>query len=158
MSGNLKGNMIAGATLAAVLGILGLQTGAEAIYESHYPEKPGYAVALPDEAASGEAAEGPKAIDWGVVLADAAALPALVAKGEKLRSACNSCHTFEAGGANGTGPNLYNIVGRVSGTHPGFAYSDAMKAHAKPTSVSRTAGASTSTPRADASAAAARST
>lgn len=132
MSGNLRGNMIVGTTLAAFLGMLGLMTGADTIYAPHYPEKAGFDVAIPETPAPGEAAAAPKPIDWGVVLADAAAMPALLTKGEQLHKACVTCHTFESGGANGTGPNLYGVVGRQSGTHPGFAYSDPMKAHAKP--------------------------
>jgi cytochrome c len=27
-----------------------------------------------------------------------------------------------------TGPNLYGVIGRVAGTHPGFNYSKAVKA------------------------------
>jgi cytochrome c len=132
MSGNLQFNMIAGATLAAFLGVLGLRTAGDELYASHYPKEPGYAIDIPEAPAGGEAAAAPKPIDWGVVLADAAALPALIAKGETLHKACVTCHSFDAGGANGTGPALYNVVNRVSGTYPGFAYSDAMKAHAKP--------------------------
>jgi cytochrome c len=50
------------------------------------------------------------------------------AAGEKrARNACVSCHTFEKGGRNGTGPNLYDIVGRKKGSHAGYAYSDAIK-------------------------------
>lgn len=131
MSGNLRGNMIMGTLLASFLGVLGLREVANAVYDTHAPEKPGYTVEV--EAAPTPGADtAPKPIDWGVVLADAAALPELIAKGEKLHTACKSCHTFEPGGANGTGPALYGIVNRVSGTHPGFAYSDPMKAHAAP--------------------------
>ncbi len=132
MSGNLRGNMIIGTVLASFLGVLGLREAATSVYHTNYPEKPGYAVDVPDAPAAGAVAEAPKPIDWGVVLADAATLPALVAKGEALHKACVSCHTFDSGGANGTGPNLYGIVGRVSGTHAGFAYSEPMKTHAKP--------------------------
>lgn len=133
MSGNLRNNMIAGAVLGSALGVLGLGTLADGLYVSHYPEKPGYPIALPEApAGGGPVAEAPKPIDWGTVLGDAAALPALVAQGEKIHAQCKSCHTFEAGGPNGTGPNLYGVVGRMSGTHAGFAYSEPMTAHAKP--------------------------
>ena len=131
MSGNLRGNMIIGTVLASFLGVLGLREAASNLYNDHYPEKPGFAVDVPDTPAGGGQAAAPKPIDWGVVLADAATLPALIAKGEQLHKTCLSCHNFDAGGPNGTGPNLYGVVGRVSGSHPGFAYSDAMKAHAK---------------------------
>lgn len=132
MSGNLRNNMIAGATLASVLGVMGLMTVGDGLYASHYPEKPGYAPEVSEGPTPAVEAAAPKPIDWGALLGDAAALPTLVAQGEKLHAQCVSCHTFEPGGANGTGPNLYNIVNRVSGTHAGFAYSGVMAAHAKP--------------------------
>jgi len=39
---------------------------------------------------------------------------------------CSSCHAIEAGAPNGTGPNIYGVVGRRPGGQPGFAYSQAM--------------------------------
>jgi cytochrome c len=131
MSGNLRFNMIAGATLASFLGIIGLTTVGDSLYASHYPEKPGFAPEVVD-APPGDEKAAPKPIDWGRLFGDAAALPAMVAQGEKVHAQCKTCHSFDAGGPNGTGPNLYNIVNRVSGTHAGFAYSDQMKAHAAP--------------------------
>lgn len=132
MSGNLRNNMIAGATLAAVLGILGLGEVGNSLFASHYPEKPGFAPEVAEGPTETGPAAAPKPIDWGLLFGDAAALPGLVAQGEKIHAQCKSCHTFEPGGANGTGPGLYDTVGRMSGTHAGFAYSEAMVAHAKP--------------------------
>lgn len=55
-----------------------------------------------------------------------------VAKGETIAKKCTTCHTFDASGANKVGPGLYGVIGRTAGTHEGFAYSEPMKAHAKP--------------------------
>lgn len=53
----------------------------------------------------------------------------LVAAGEKLFSKCQSCHSINAGGANGIGPNLHGTMGKAVASHPGFAYSAELKAH-----------------------------
>jgi len=48
--------------------------------------------------------------------------------GEKLFQArCAQCHVTEKGGGNKQGPNLYNIVGRKSGSVEGFSYTSANK-------------------------------
>ena len=49
-----------------------------------------------------------------------------VKAGEAVFAKCKSCHTIDAGGANGTGPNLHGTLGKKPGTHPGFAYSSGM--------------------------------
>ncbi len=51
-----------------------------------------------------------------------------IGKGEKIAKACASCHTFDKGGANGVGPNLYGIVGANKQAHAGFSYSGSLNA------------------------------
>jgi cytochrome c len=41
---------------------------------------------------------------------------------------CGDCHSVKEGGGNRKGPNLFGVIGRKSGTVPGFDYSDANKA------------------------------
>lgn len=84
------------------------------------PEEFGYAIQGVVEEGAEEA--GP---DLGTLLA--AADPAA---GEKVYAKCVACHTINAGGANGIGPNLNAVLGTPIGSHvPGYAYSEALKGH-----------------------------
>lgn len=123
MSGDLKWNKIIGAGLATVFVILVVREGTAFIYHTETPEKMGYFVDAPEEAAGG-AAEVELAPDWGTIMPTAD-----LAAGEAAFARCKSCHTIDAGGANGIGPNLFGIAGRPTASHAGFAYSDAMTAH-----------------------------
>lgn len=49
-----------------------------------------------------------------------------IAKGEKLSKACVACHSFDNGGPNKVGPNLYKIVGAPKAGKSGFEYSGAL--------------------------------
>jgi cytochrome c len=51
---------------------------------------------------------------------------ALAEEPPQALQACAACHST-AQGTNGLGPSLFGVVGRKSGTVPGFNYSRAMK-------------------------------
>ena len=54
---------------------------------------------------------------------------ASVEKGQQIAKQCTACHTFEKGGPNRIGPNLWGIVGDERGKdRGGFNFSAAMKA------------------------------
>lgn len=116
---DLTFNKVAGAVLATGLAIVGLRELSSGVFATEKAEKPGYAIEVVEDTAGGPVAEAP--IDWGTVLPTAD-----VAAGEAVFAKCKSCHTIDNGGANGTGPNQWGIVGRKPGSHPGFAYSAAM--------------------------------
>jgi cytochrome c len=117
---DLTGNKIIGAALgtAFVLAILGVVT--PMFFQQTPPKNPGYKIAVAEEAGGGAAAADVPP-DWGTVLPTAD-----VAAGEAKTAACKSCHSFDPAGANNIGPGLYGVEGRKPGTHPGFAYSQAM--------------------------------
>lgn len=115
---NDRKNTIAGWLLFA--GIIGLGSwviSGEA-FKSHAPEQPIYGPEDTEEGAGG--AEASKPVAFYLATAD-------VAAGENVFKKCTSCHTANAGGANGLGPNLHGVVGKSIASHAGFAYSDALK-------------------------------
>src|ERR1700691_219036 len=50
-----------------------------------------------------------------------------VTAGEKTFKVCRACHEIGDGAKNLVGPVLNGVVGRKSGSYPGYAYSDANK-------------------------------
>jgi cytochrome c len=117
---DLTFNKIAGAVLATGLALVGLRELSAGVFAPEEVTKPGYAVEVAEEGgAAGAVADTPP--DWGTVL------PAADVKaGEAAFAKCKSCHSIQEGGPNGTGPDLWGVVGRKPGTHAGFAYSPAM--------------------------------
>ncbi len=49
------------------------------------------------------------------------------AAGEKVAAKCKACHTFDKGGPNKVGPNLWDIVGAKQAHLDSFKYSEALK-------------------------------
>lgn len=118
---DLTFNKIAGGVLAAGLTIFALREVTTAMFSVEPPEKMGYAIEVPEEVAG--VAAGPVELppDWGTVLP-----VANIEAGKAVAAKCASCHSFEAGGPNGTGPNLFGTLGKKPGSHAGYAYSGAM--------------------------------
>ncbi len=127
MQDPLLGNKIAGAALAALLLIFGLPQLTRALTGSGGHHGGGGELHLAYggdiELAAAGPAEAAAVVDLGTLLANASA-----AGGERRAALCKSCHTFEQGGASGTGPNLWDVVGKPLASVPGFNYSGALKA------------------------------
>ncbi|MEQ8654904.1 MAG: cytochrome c family protein [Kiloniellales bacterium] len=51
-----------------------------------------------------------------------------IEKGKKVARKCTACHTFDEGGKNRVGPNLYGVIGKVAGEGDGYKFSKAMAA------------------------------
>lgn len=49
------------------------------------------------------------------------------AAGQRVFAQCRACHTIDAGGRNGVGPNLHGVYGRRAGQVDGFRYSANMR-------------------------------
>ncbi len=117
-------NKILGAILGTCLITLALNIAAGAIFSPEKPAKPGYAIAVKTpgegETPAAKATEEPM---------EAMMASASTQKGQAIAKQCQACHTFEKGGPNRVGPNLWNIVGSKRGEdRGGYNFSSAMKA------------------------------
>lgn len=121
---NLESNKIFAALLVA--GITGMMTGfiANKVVKSEDLKEDAFPIEVADSlggAAVPEKPKGPEPIL--AMLADAD-----ITRGERLSKACAACHSFDKGGANRIGPNLWNVVNASKGAHDGFTYSSTMAA------------------------------
>ena len=116
-------NKVLGAILATCLILLSLNIGAGALFNPAKPAKPGYEIAVKET--GGEKAGGAKEAEQPIETLLAAAS---AEKGEATAKQCQACHTFEKGGPNRVGPNLWNVVNRPRASEAGFNYSAGMKA------------------------------
>lgn len=117
---NDRFNTSAGWVLFSGVVALGLASISAKYFQAdkvHRPHEMGYEIEGVE--AGGGADTGPS---FNTLLATAD-----LAKGEKLFGKCKSCHTIDAGGANGIGPNLHGVVGEAIGKGAGgFAFSSAL--------------------------------
>jgi cytochrome c len=117
-------NKILGAILGTCLVVLATSFAAGAIFAPKKLDKPGFAIAVKEEAAAAKEAAAAPSEPIEKLLQTAS-----VEKGQAAAKKCQACHTFEKGGPNRVGPNLYGIVGDKRGEgRGGFNFSAAMKA------------------------------
>lgn len=117
-------NKIFGAVVSSILAVTVIGFLANILVHPHKLEKSVLDIKVSDEApAAGAAAAAPVALDPIAPLlakADAEA-------GKGIVKNCTSCHTFDKGGKNGVGPNLWDVVGNKQAHIAGFGYSPALQ-------------------------------
>lgn len=134
--GELGLNKIFGALLATALGMMALMELPKIVFggsSGYYTRDEGmsltermcsrfaYCIEIAEAAGDGAAAVA-EVFDLGAALANAD-----LARGERVYAGqCATCHTINEGGANGTGPNLFDTVGASKAHIPGFNYSAAL--------------------------------
>lgn len=130
----ILGAVLAGAwaiVIAAGLGMM-LYHPEETVEEYAYPvvveeaeTVAGAETAAETPAGEETAAEAPAEEDGAAGIATLLA-SADADDGQKVARKCAACHTFDEGGANRVGPNLWGVVNKDVGSHEGYSYSSAM--------------------------------
>ncbi len=115
-------NKIAGAVLGVLLFVMATMFFADALFYQPPPDTPGVLIAVDEDGAEVITEEG---------TVDDVPLPVLLASvtpddGAGQVRACAACHTFDQGGANGVGPNLWDIVGGPMAHLADFNYSETL--------------------------------
>ena len=97
---------LGGAALIVAWVVYGANFLGDSLVDQQRHAAVGIAGGAEQAAAAAPAEQAAAPVDFNALLktADAAA-------GEKVFGKCKACHTIEKGGANGVGPNLYNVVG-----------------------------------------------
>lgn len=119
-------NKFLGALLGTCLVLLAVHIASGTIFAQRIPAKPGYVIAVKEEAATPSTKPAATGVPIENLLASAS-----VKAGQETAKECELCHNLGKGQGAKIGPNLYGVVGRNIATEPGFNYSSALKDKAK---------------------------
>ncbi|WP_310621848.1 c-type cytochrome [Flexibacterium corallicola] len=121
-------NKIAGAILFALVAIMGIGLVKDIIFAPHNDEKRGYQIAVEESGSNNDVAKAEVAKEEPISVRLASAS---IDAGAKQAKKCAACHSFDQGGPNKVGPNLWNIVDRKPASADGFSYSSAMQSYSE---------------------------
>jgi len=115
-------NKFVAAILVAGLVFMTINVGVDEAMHRAPPEMVAYPVPMAETVvvAASETEQAPVE-SLGALLAAAD-----VASGKKIARKCSACHSFDKGGKNKVGPNLWDIVGRDMAQAAGYNYSSAL--------------------------------
>ena len=116
-------NKIIAAVLVTVLLVFGIDKISDIIFHVEKPNVQGYKVEIKVNN-SADQAKGQIDISALLALGD-------VDSGKKVYKKCAACHSIAQDGGNKIGPNLYNVVGRATGSISDYKYSKALASYGK---------------------------
>src|SRR6478752_1314873 len=103
-------NKIIGAVLGTCIFVLVSSFAAGAIFTPKMPEKPGFEIAVKEVTHGGPAEAAAPSEPIEKLLQTAS-----VEKGAAAAKKCAACHTFDKGGPNRVGPNLFGTINEQKG-------------------------------------------
>jgi cytochrome c len=116
-------NKYAGAVLTGLLTMTVLGFVGNALVHPHKLEQNAYPVAVAEPSKPAQPGAAPAAAEPIAPLLASANAQA----GQAVAKQCTSCHTFEKGGPNRVGPNLWGVVGGDKAHAQGFNYSPVLQ-------------------------------
>ena len=119
-------NKVIAAVIITVLIVLGIGKVSDFMFNVDRPSVAAYKVEPLDEDGKVSLASTESDVDITALLALGS-----VEHGQKVFKKCSACHVVAKGGKNKIGPALYSVMGRKSGSVPGYKYSKALIAYAK---------------------------